>query len=55
MYKGQSPFKDLKQNMAILYLILRCTGSQCNCLRRGVMCSDLGTLRISLAALFCTL
>ena len=37
---------------AILYLILCSMGSQCSCLRRGLACSALRYLRMSLAAEF---
>ena len=45
---------DLMQRQAILYLILCSMGRQCSCLRRGLACSALRDLRMSLAVEFCT-
>ena len=55
IYTGLVPFSALKQIVAILYSILAFTGSQCSSSRSGVIWVLLLTLKISLAAEFCTL
>ena len=46
--------EDLTAKTRFLYLICFSMGSQCSCLRTGLVCSSLRNLRMSLAEEFCT-